>query len=103
LVYFPDDHKRHQSSRSISEEWKVSLTIAGLCLAHLALSFMISLGLLSFVGGPADHRWTNMWAGFLGVLSMVLAGMQYFPQIWKTWKRKEAGALSMPDDSTNPW
>lgn len=57
---------------------------------------MISLGLLSFVGGPADHRWTNMWAGFLGVLSMALAGMQYFPQIWKTWKRKEAGALSIP-------
>ncbi|KAI8338533.1 hypothetical protein BC941DRAFT_351317 [Chlamydoabsidia padenii] len=97
LVYFPDDRKRHQSSHAvISNEWKVSLTIAGLCLGHLALSFFISLGLLSFVGGPDNHRWTNLWAGFLGILSMILAGMQYLPQIWKTWKQKSVGALSIP-------
>ncbi|KAI8329707.1 hypothetical protein BC941DRAFT_442181 [Chlamydoabsidia padenii] len=111
LVYFPEDKKRtgtwHRPnalhlelpttlSSNISEEWKINLVIAALCLGHLAFSFVISVCLLVFVGGPDDHELTNLWAGFLGVFSMILAAMQYFPQIWKTWKRKSVGALSIP-------
>ncbi|KAI8099959.1 uncharacterized protein BX664DRAFT_290382 [Halteromyces radiatus] len=109
LLYFPENRKRqvHRPNSlhldlpstltdPISEEWKVSLVIAALCLGHLALSFVISVMLLIFVGGPEDHHLTNLWAGFLGVFSMILAAMQYFPQIWKTWKRKSVGALSIP-------
>jgi hypothetical protein len=72
------------------------LVIAALCLGHLTLSFVISLVLLIVVGGPKDNELTNLWAGFLGVFSMILAAMQYFPQIWKTWQRKSVGALSIP-------
>jgi hypothetical protein len=72
----------------ISEEWKVSLWIAAICMGHLAISFFITVILLAFVGGPSEHWQTNYWAGFLGVLSMVLASLQYLPQIWKTWKQK---------------
>ncbi|KAG0172051.1 hypothetical protein DFQ28_010086 [Apophysomyces sp. BC1034] len=79
----------------ISAEWKVSLVVAAWCLGHFALSFFISALLLVIVGGP-EHRITNLWAAFLGVLSMILAALQYLPQLWKTWKRKTVGALSIP-------
>jgi hypothetical protein len=71
----------------ISAEWKVSLIVAATCIGHLAISFFISVLLLAFVGGP-DHWQTNYWAAFLGILSMILASLQYLPQIWKTWKAK---------------
>ncbi|KAI9309312.1 hypothetical protein BJ944DRAFT_258757 [Cunninghamella echinulata] len=109
LIYFPEDRKRkvHRPNAlhlelpstltsTISEEWKISLVIAALCIGHLALSFLISVVLLIWKGGPEQSHTTNLWAGFLGVFSMILAAMQYFPQIYKTWKRKSVGALSIP-------
>ncbi|CAO3621846.1 unnamed protein product [Cunninghamella echinulata] len=109
LIYFPEDRKRkvHRPNAlhlelpstltsTISEEWKISLVIAALCIGHLALSFLISVILLIWKGGPEQSHATNLWAGFLGVFSMILAAMQYFPQIYKTWKRKSIGALSIP-------
>ncbi|ORY93205.1 hypothetical protein BCR43DRAFT_552653 [Syncephalastrum racemosum] len=112
LLYFPNDRKRRslpvpettsealqaalESKSDLSDEWRLSLLIAVLCLAHLAISFFITVVLLIFVGGPQENAWTNYWAGFLGVLSMVLASFQYIPQIYTTWRRKTVGALSIP-------
>jgi hypothetical protein len=99
LLYFPESKKReihapalyldlpHKMQPPISAEWKVSLIVAATCIGHLAISFFISVILLAFVGGP-DHWQTNYWAAFLGILSMILASLQYLPQIWKTWKAK---------------
>ncbi|ORZ18555.1 hypothetical protein BCR42DRAFT_477692 [Absidia repens] len=109
LVYFPEGRKRIwqrpsafsickpiKQSGTISEEWRISIIVAILGLGHLTVSFIISFVMLIIEGGPDHHRWTKLWAGFLGVLSMVMAAMQYFPQIYKTWKRKSIGALSIP-------
>ncbi|KAI8967705.1 hypothetical protein BDF20DRAFT_829137 [Mycotypha africana] len=108
LLYFPESKKREihapgqlqldlpsKIKPPITAEWKISLVVAGICIAHLALSFFISVLLLAFVGGP-EHWQTNLWAAFLGILSMILASLQYFPQIWKTWQTKMVGALSIP-------
>ncbi|KAI9365899.1 hypothetical protein BD770DRAFT_377502 [Pilaira anomala] len=107
LLYFPENKKRqiheptlyldlpNKIEAPLSAEWKVSLVVAATCIGHLSISFFISVLLLIFVGGP-EHWQTNYWAGFLGVLSMVLASLQYFPQIYKTWKSKTVGALSIP-------
>ncbi|KAI9483419.1 MAG: hypothetical protein EXX96DRAFT_141732 [Benjaminiella poitrasii] len=106
-MYFPENKKRELHAPTslhldlpskirpgMSQEWKVSLLIAAICIGHLAISFFISVLLLAIVGGP-DHWQTDYWAGFLGVLSMILASLQYLPQIWKTWKSKRVGALSI--------
>ncbi|KAL0138523.1 hypothetical protein V8B55DRAFT_1515589 [Mucor lusitanicus] len=95
LLYFPENKKRQLHAPSslhldlpnkmqapLSAEWKVHL-------------LFISILLLIVVGGP-QHWQTNYWAGFLGVLSMILASLQYLPQIHKTWKSKRVGALSIP-------
>lgn len=77
-----------QQMAPLTAEWKVSLFVAAACIGHLALSFFITVLLLALVGSPSEHWQTNYWAGFLGLLSMVLASFQYLPQIYKTWKRK---------------
>ncbi|CAO3679097.1 unnamed protein product [Umbelopsis vinacea] len=78
-----------------STEWKISLAVAITCVVHLLVSVIITAVLLKTVGGP-EHYATNLWASILGVLSMILAAFQYLPQIWKTWRRKTVGALSIP-------
>ncbi|RUS32389.1 hypothetical protein BC938DRAFT_475540 [Jimgerdemannia flammicorona] len=103
LLYFPEHRKRaphlpHSLHLDLpgpttrSEEWRVSLGVAIACALHLILSVAISAYLLVSDG----RQRTAYWAGFLGVSSMILAAFQYMPQIWKTWKRKAVGALSIP-------
>ncbi|KAI8584761.1 hypothetical protein K450DRAFT_217892 [Umbelopsis ramanniana AG] len=106
LLYFPEElkHAPHKPSslhldlpRGVerSAEWKISLGIAVTCVVHLVASVIVTAVLLKVVGGP-EHYATNLWASILGILSMILAAFQYLPQIWKTWRRKTVGALSIP-------
>ncbi|KAI7867167.1 hypothetical protein BDF14DRAFT_1806485 [Spinellus fusiger] len=107
VIYFPENKKYiltvsedqsvdKSSPRNpvLSEEWKVSLMVFVVFAVHFVLSVIISCILLMTVDGP-NHWQVDVWAGFLGVFSMLLATFQYLPQIWKTWKRKTVGALSI--------
>ncbi|CAG8495654.1 9339_t:CDS:2 [Ambispora leptoticha] len=102
LAYFPEHRKLTQyiphlhygnppSTRSL--EWRISLGIAVTVTAHFLLVSAISIYLLSFYNGSSQAEY---WADFLGVASMLLASVQYLPQIWRTWRRKTVGALSIP-------
>ena len=94
LIYFPENQKRVNNLdlpaklHDLTNEWKTALLVAIICIGHLAISFFITVILLAVVGSPSEHWETNYWAGFLGIISMILASFQYFPQIVKTWKRK---------------
>ena len=35
------------------------------------------------------------WANLIGVVGMILAAIQFLPQIWTTWRLKEVGSLSI--------
>ncbi|KAI9246677.1 hypothetical protein BDA99DRAFT_489652 [Phascolomyces articulosus] len=102
LIYFPENQKRVNNLdlpaklHDMTNEWKTALLVAVVCIGHLAISFFITVILLAVVGSPSEHWETNYWAGFLGIISMILASFQYLPQIVKTWKRKSVGALSIP-------
>ncbi|RKP22758.1 hypothetical protein SYNPS1DRAFT_4234, partial [Syncephalis pseudoplumigaleata] len=78
----------------LSNEWRTSLYIAGAVAVHFAITFITSVVLLSSNG--AQHPETRQWAGVLGVFSMLVATIQYLPQIWTTWCAKTVGALSIP-------
>ncbi|CDH59460.1 hypothetical protein AGABI1DRAFT_63949 [Lichtheimia corymbifera JMRC:FSU:9682] len=102
LIYFPEKYAAIATTdlptkvHTMTAEWKTALVIAAICTGHFAISFLITVILLAAVGSPSQHWETNYWAGILGILSMILASFQYLPQIWKTWKRKSVGALSIP-------
>jgi hypothetical protein len=54
---------------------------------HFFIALLITIYLLTFVGGP-ENAWTSGWASFLGITSVVLATIQYVPQIIRTFRRK---------------
>ncbi|CAG8645525.1 5285_t:CDS:2, partial [Dentiscutata heterogama] len=104
MIYFPPERKiapylRHihfnSPPTSWSNDWRDSVWISIGVVLHLILTVIVSIWLLNF--GTADsYEPTKFWADCLGVISMVFASVQYFPQILRTWRRKSVGALSIP-------
>ncbi|GAP85996.1 putative pq loop repeat protein [Rosellinia necatrix] len=70
--------------------WRTALIVGGICLVHGLLVVIVSAALA--FGAPSR---LGAWANFLGVMAAVLAGIQYIPQIWTTYKLKHAGSLSI--------
>jgi len=97
LIYYPahkidversQQHVRHYSFLPArTEEWTISLLIARVVTLHLVICTLVTVAMLAFVGGP-DHQATSSWAAFLGITSVILATIQYVPQIHRTYKRK---------------
>jgi uncharacterized protein with PQ loop repeat len=84
----------HQYDKSmLSSEWRTSLIVAVCIAVHFAITLITSV-LLIWLNGAADKE-TRQWAGVMGVFSMCMAMIQYLPQIWKTWRAKTVGALSI--------
>jgi len=97
-----------QSSLALSPSYRVALLIGVVTLVHLILStiitFILLLTLTTYSDGPIedephdDHRGSRavrLWATFLGVLSTILAMIQYLPQIFHTAKARLVGSLSI--------
>ncbi|RHZ75255.1 hypothetical protein Glove_216g189 [Diversispora epigaea] len=105
MIYFPPQRKivpyiRHLHFNSPpshwSAEWRISVGVAITVAVHFIVTVFASFYFLEFFGRSEDNRVTKYWADFLGLTSMIFASIQYLPQIWKTWKRKSVGALSIP-------
>jgi hypothetical protein len=62
-----------------------------MCLVHGLFVVIISAALA--LGAPS---YLGTWANVLGIVSAVLAAIQYLPQIWMTYRLKHAGSLSIP-------
>ncbi|KAF8952498.1 hypothetical protein BGZ46_003461, partial [Entomortierella lignicola] len=68
-------------------------------IGNFVVSAVITTLLMLLVNdGNSDHHsaWTMLWAGFLSVGSVLLAMIQFLPQIVETYFRKSVGALSIP-------
>ena len=96
LIYFPAHRKLAPYNPQIhygrppiarSREWKVSITVLYSVIVHFLLVLSVTVYLLVLVG-DSSQRETYLWAGFLGVISMMMASVQYLPQIHTTWKMK---------------
>ncbi|KAG0223941.1 hypothetical protein BGX31_008267 [Mortierella sp. GBA43] len=104
-MYFPPDKKINKlryklhlmclPSRSFA--WSISLFFAKVVAGNFAVSLIFTTILLVFVRDTIDNHsvWTLIWAGFLGVTSVLLTMIQYIPQIIETYLRKSVGALSI--------
>ena len=60
-------------------------------MLHAALT-----AVLSFYFVYADRKAAQTWADVLGILATLLASIQYFPQIYTTYRLKRVGSLSIP-------
>ncbi|EED19586.1 PQ loop repeat protein [Talaromyces stipitatus ATCC 10500] len=71
--------------------YATAVVVALICLVHAAIVLIISL--VVALKYP-DHL--QAWANILGIMSAVLASIQYFPQIWTTFRLQKVGSLSIP-------
>lgn len=94
LVFFRrDDTELSEEELELDPDrpsWRTALAVGGACLVH-GLFVVIVSAALAF-GAPSR---LGAWANTLGVMAAVLAGIQYIPQIWTTYKLKHAGSLSI--------
>jgi uncharacterized protein with PQ loop repeat len=92
LIFFPramsdlneDDHTDMPT-------WKEAVLVLALSLAFFIFAL---LGSIVFVYALPEH--IRKWANLLGVVASVLAGVQYIPQIFTTWRLQTIGSLSVP-------
>jgi hypothetical protein len=63
----------------------------GTCVVHGIITLILSLYFIA-----ARPEALQAWANFLGIISTVLASIQYFPQIYTTYTLKRVGSLSIP-------
>ncbi|KAJ1733235.1 hypothetical protein LPJ61_001664 [Coemansia biformis] len=80
--------------RRATLEWTTALWVAAAVATHASICILMSTLLVMAVGPYAAP--TRTWASLLGLFSLCLTCMQFFPQILKTWRSGVVGALSIP-------
>lgn len=96
--YFPESSDTNEVPvpvyvpRSSMREWRQAVVIAVLCGAHF-ISFTAVSAYYMYTGKTRSEG--KVWADWLGGSAMILAAIQYLPQIHETLKHQHQGSLSM--------
>lgn len=83
--YFPEQQE--------SPSWIISKQLRALSIAFMAVSIAVTLLIRKYFGMPSSV--SEDWSKFLGMTALVMSVFQFVPQIWRTWKYQEVGALSI--------
>ena len=83
----PNSNDNGEKQPSYSTAVVVSIT----CLAHAVIVLIVSIAI-----AIKDPSYLQTWANILGIMSAVLASIQYFPQIWTTFRLQKVGSFSIP-------
>eukprot|EP00158_Paraphelidium_tribonemae_P004675 Partr_v1_DN26905_c0_g1_i3_m7372 putative PQ loop repeat protein len=92
VLYFPAERRWQDAlSSERSHEFSVVLAVAGGTMLYIICTASVTLLLFNIYPSHLEA-----WAIFLGLVSLVVSSLQYIPQIVKTYRAKEIGALSIP-------
>ena len=99
IVYFPEDEKyvtitdaqEDSQQNGMTAEWKVSLVAASIVVGYMMITGMAVLLMTLMAGKLAMERAATL----LGSASLLLSLCQFIPQLTRTYKLKQAGALSV--------
>ncbi|KAI9653254.1 MAG: hypothetical protein M1829_001326 [Trizodia sp. TS-e1964] len=95
LVFFPRASMLSPPNKANDTDhlptYRTALLVALTSVAHVLLTLLISIYLF------LSHRdQLQTWAVILGISATILASIQYFPQLWTTYKLRAVGSLSIP-------
>ena len=93
FIYFPRSKSSILSPAKDSEapSPRAALAVTIACIVHGIITSGLSVYLIL-----AHPEVLQAWANFLGIVSAVLALIQYLPQIYTTFKLKKVASLSIP-------
>lgn len=100
LFYFPRD-KRYISrlhSRVLwwTMEFKMAVIVTLVSVFYLSIIVFLSFVLLMAYGDASESMYSALFANALGLFSMVVSIIQFMPQLIKTIRSGQIGALSIP-------
>ena len=85
------DTPQPKPKEALAPSYRTALIVVAICVLHAAIT-----AILSFYFLYAARQHTQAWADALGIMAAALASIQYFPQIYTTFKLKRVGSLSIP-------
>lgn len=92
IIYFP------QATAFVPPEdirakpsYRTALTVTFVAIGHA-----ISLAIITITIGASAPQYLQAYANALGICAAVLTSIQYFPQLWTTWKLGRIGSISIP-------
>ncbi|QKX57245.1 uncharacterized protein TRUGW13939_04353 [Talaromyces rugulosus] len=99
LIYFPRATSVTDPTNSASAEqtqddqptYRTAVIVTIISVIHAAVILVASIVIAATQPGHLQA-----WANVLGIMSAVLASIQYFPQIWTTFRLQKVGSLSIP-------
>jgi PQ loop repeat len=102
LVFFPratsltnpsaeNETNNDNNNDAKQPSYRTAVLVVIACIAHAAIVLIVSIAVA--IREPAHLQ---AWANFLGIMSAALASIQYFPQIWTTFRLQKVGSLSIP-------
>ncbi|KAL1958285.1 hypothetical protein VTO42DRAFT_4793 [Malbranchea cinnamomea] len=92
ILYFPRATPMHVS-KAASEipSFRTAIIVVATCIFHAIVTTIFSLTVV--VAYPSFRQ---LAANVLGIMAAILTSIQYFPQIYTTFRLKCAGSLSIP-------
>ncbi|KAJ2822230.1 hypothetical protein GGI24_004003 [Coemansia furcata] len=93
-LLLPRSSSNNNNKGPPSVEWQTAMWVAGAVVLHAGVCVFMSVLLVTVIGPYAAP--TRTWASLLGLFSLCLTCLQFFPQIIKTWRSGNVGALSIP-------
>ncbi|KAJ5989100.1 hypothetical protein N7481_004310 [Penicillium waksmanii] len=95
VIYFPRATSPTDPVSPVSSTnghtYRTALSISAICILHALVTVILSVAFA--LQNPSAMQ---SWANFLGILAAVLASIQYFPQIYTTFRLRCVGSLSIP-------
>ncbi|KAL1989623.1 hypothetical protein VTN49DRAFT_6820 [Thermomyces lanuginosus] len=95
VVFFPRDPAAAAATSDPlprkQATYRTAIGVAIVCVVH-ALAVIIT----SIIVAATQPNHLQAWANFLGIMSATLASIQYFPQIYTTFRLQRVGSLSIP-------
>lgn len=94
LIFFPRATPGTPNPAKDSDNppsYRTAVIVTVVCVVHGILTAIMSIYFII-----ARPNMLQSWANGLGIISTILAAIQYFPQIWTTYMLKRVGSLSIP-------
>jgi uncharacterized protein with PQ loop repeat len=96
VIYFPEEEKYEEVSDHLvmTAEWRMSIAATMVVTGYMMVAGVGVTIMLLVKGGESEVAVRA--AALLGLGSLSLSLCQFVPQLARTWRLKEAGALSIP-------
>ncbi|CAF9903469.1 MAG: hypothetical protein GOMPHAMPRED_000285 [Gomphillus americanus] len=67
-----------------------------LIVTFIAVVYSAALAVATIAIGAVAPEYLQAYANSLGIFAAILTSIQYFPQLWTTWKLGRVGSISIP-------